>query len=270
MTSGTDHRLTTRTRLHPLLAGIVLMMVALVAFSGCASDTPPPSIEISETGTPATAPPGSAPRASAPPSASASTSSVIARPYEQVTAHAGPSASSPAITALAATTDLGSARALLVLDERDGWLEVSLPMRPNGSTGWIRADLVQIEETRLRIEIDLERRRLGVFDGDAVVEESVVAIGKPASPTPRGDFYVTDLVDTGSPGGPYGPFALGLSAYSEQLTEFAGGDGQVGIHGTNDPASIGEAVSHGCIRLPNDVVSRLIGIVGLGTPVTIV
>jgi lipoprotein-anchoring transpeptidase ErfK/SrfK len=269
MTSGTDHRLSTRIRLHPVLAvlaGIVLALVALAAFSGCTSDTPPPSIEISEVGTPATAPPSSAPREPASPSAS----SVIARPHEQVTAHAEPSTSSPAITTLAATTDLGSPRALLVLDERHGWLEVSLPMRPNGSTGWVRADQVQIEETRLRIEVDLERRRLGVFDRDAVVEESVIAIGAPASPTPRGDFYVTDLVDTGSPGGPYGPFAIGLSAYSEQLTEFAGGDGQVGIHGTNDPASIGQAVSHGCIRLPNDVVSRLIGIVGLGTPVTIV
>ena len=81
--------------------------------------------------------------------------------------------------------------------------------------------------------------------------------------------YVTDVLDTGNDGGAYGPFALGLSAHSETLSEFGGGDGQVGIHGTNDPSSIGNNVSHGCVRVPNDIVSQLAAIVPLGTPVTI-
>jgi lipoprotein-anchoring transpeptidase ErfK/SrfK len=80
---------------------------------------------------------------------------------------------------------------------------------------------------------------------------------------------VTDKLDTGEPAGPYGPYALGLSAYSEVLTEFAGGDGQVGIHGTNVPSSIGEAASRGCLRVPNDVVERLARILPLGTPVIV-
>jgi lipoprotein-anchoring transpeptidase ErfK/SrfK len=79
---------------------------------------------------------------------------------------------------------------------------------------------------------------------------------------------VTDKLATGEDGA-YGPFALGLSAHSDVLTEFAGGDGQVGIHGTNDPATIGQAVSHGCVRVTNDVITRLEALVSLGTPVTI-
>ena len=78
---------------------------------------------------------------------------------------------------------------------------------------------------------------------------------------------MTDKLETPNPEGGYGLYAFGLSGYSETLTEFAGGDGQIGIHGTNDPTSIGNAVSHGCIRLPNDIVESLATMVPLGTPV---
>jgi lipoprotein-anchoring transpeptidase ErfK/SrfK len=71
------------------------------------------------------------------------------------------------------------------------------------------------------------------------------------------------------PGSPWGPFALGLSARSETITEFNGGDGIVGIHGTNRPDTIGRAVSLGCVRLDNDLITRLAGTVRLGTPVEI-
>lgn len=80
---------------------------------------------------------------------------------------------------------------------------------------------------------------------------------------------MTDLLDTPD-GGAYGPFAIGLSAHSETISEFAGSDGQIGLHGTSDPGSIGQAVSHGCVRVPNDVIARLASDLSLGTPVTIV
>ena len=75
--------------------------------------------------------------------------------------------------------------------------------------------------------------------------------------------------DATDDGGAYGPFAIGLSAHSDTLTEFAGGDGAIGIHGTNDPASIGNPVSHGCVRVPNDVAVQLAQMLAPGTPVTI-
>jgi lipoprotein-anchoring transpeptidase ErfK/SrfK len=105
-------------------------------------------------------------------------------------------------------------------------------------------------------------------DGQVAVE-TPVAVGADATPTPTGRFYVTDVIDTGRPNGAYGPFAIGLSAHSDVLDQFAGGDGQIGIHGTNEPASIGTSASHGCVRVPNEVVAALAGTIPLGTPVTI-
>jgi lipoprotein-anchoring transpeptidase ErfK/SrfK len=108
-----------------------------------------------------------------------------------------------------------------------------------------------------------------LFDGDTAVLTTPVAGGTDDNPTPTGQFYVVDKLDTGDPSGPYGQFAFGLSAYSDVLTEFAGGDGQVGIHGTDDPSSIGQAVSHGCVRVPGEVAQRLSETINLGTPVVI-
>jgi len=81
---------------------------------------------------------------------------------------------------------------------------------------------------------------------------------------------VTDKLATGDDGGAYGPFALGLSGHSDTLSEFAGGKGQIGLHGTNDPGSLGGAVSHGCVRVPKEVIRALADQLPLGTPVEIV
>jgi lipoprotein-anchoring transpeptidase ErfK/SrfK len=188
---------------------------------------------------------------------------------------AGPVAVAPSPGAaptleLPATTEFGTPRALLVLDRQDDWLQVALPERPNGSTGWIALDdTVELREVDERVEIDLTARTLTLYDGATVVLTTPVAIGSPDAPTPTGDFYLVDKLATGDPGHAYGPFAFGLSAHSDVLTEFDGGDGQVGVHGTNDPASIGEAASHGCIRVPNDVAITLDAQLPLGTPVRI-
>jgi lipoprotein-anchoring transpeptidase ErfK/SrfK len=100
------------------------------------------------------------------------------------------------------------------------------------------------------------------------VLETPIAVQK--YPTPAARFFVTDLLDTGEGGGAYGPYAVGLSAHSDVLTEFGGGDGQVGIHGTNDQSSIGRPVSHGRVRVANDVITRLATTIPIGTQVTIV
>jgi lipoprotein-anchoring transpeptidase ErfK/SrfK len=120
----------------------------------------------------------------------------------------------------------------------------------------------------LTVDVDVSARRLRLLEGRKVVADTVVAVGSRAHPTPRGRFYVTDRVRPDDPRGPYGSFALGLSAHSPTLTEFAGGDGQVAVHGTNDPGSIGQAVSHGCVRVPDRVLA-LLARVPLGTPVTV-
>jgi lipoprotein-anchoring transpeptidase ErfK/SrfK len=177
------------------------------------------------------------------------------------------------VSTLPAHTGFGSPTTVLVTawqGANGAWLRVSLPTRPNGSTGYVKRADVELASVNRRVDVDLAAKQLRVFDpAGAVVLESPVAIGSSQNPTPTGSFFVTDVLDTQNDGGDYGPFAIGLSAHSDTLTEFNGGDGAIGIHGTNNPASIGNAVSHGCVRLPNDVVRTLAGVVALGTPVTI-
>lgn len=208
-----------------------------------------------------------APVADAAPGRAEPTTTLVARPTVDTAVHAEPGGA-PSMT-LPATTEFGSPLALVVLDQGDGWLQVALPTRPNGSTGFIAADGVELREVDVAVHVSLTDHRLTVTDGDAVVLETAIATGSPDTPTPTGTFYVTDKLDTGDPNGAYGPFAFGLSAHSDVLTEFAGGDGQVGIHGTADPSSIGNPVSNGCVRVPNDVAVALNDLLPLGTPVVI-
>ncbi len=173
------------------------------------------------------------------------------------------------VAELSASTDFGSTRVLLVEKVVDGWVRVHLPVRPNGTTGWVPADSVRLETLQHTVTVDLEARSLTVWMDGQALSTSTVAIGSPENPTPTGSFYIIDKIDTSSDGSAYGPFALGLSAHSDTLSEFGGGDGQIGLHGTNDPSSIGNAVSHGCVRLPNDVITQLATDLPLGTPVVI-
>jgi lipoprotein-anchoring transpeptidase ErfK/SrfK len=177
----------------------------------------------------------------------------------------------PAARTLPATTEFGSPVSLLVTDDRSqpGWVQVLVPGRPTGATAWVKAEGVELRPVTTEIRIDLARRTLTFLDAGKVVLTTPVAIGSPDSPTPTGRFSVTDKLQTPNPNGAYGPFAFGLSGRSEVLTEFAGGDGQIGIHGTNDPSSIGNDVSHGCVRDPNDVIERLNELLPLGTPVVV-
>lgn len=172
---------------------------------------------------------------------------------------------------LPATTQFGSPTTLSVLELGDEWVQVGgIPIRPNGSVGYIARADADLRRVSFRIEVDLEARMLFVYSDDELHLESPVAVGAPENPTPSGHlFVVTDVLDTGDPDSPYGRFALGLSGMSDQLTEFAGGPGQIGIHGTNDPASIGQAVSHGCVRVPEEVAAQLAATLPLGTPVII-
>lgn len=171
---------------------------------------------------------------------------------------------------LAAATSLGSPRVLLVeAGPVDGWIEVSLPVRPNGSTGWVRSGSLDLQVLDYAIFVDLSDRRLRLEQDNEVVLETEVAIGSPNNPTPTGSYFVTDVIQLADPSGPWGPFALGLSAFSDTISEFNGGDGIIGIHGTNRPASIGEPVSLGCVRVPNEIAAQLAELVKLGTPVEI-
>lgn len=186
----------------------------------------------------------------------------------RLTVYADASKTSKVVTRLAEKTPLGSPRVLLVTRTQPGWVQVSLPVRPNGSTGWIEADTVRVEPVFGKIEVSLAKRTITLLQNGREVVTSSVAVGSKQNPTPTGDFYVVDRVKPSNPNGAYGAMALGLSAHSDTLSEFGNGDGQIGIHGTNEKDSIGKNVSHGCVRVPDDLTDALSG-VPLGTPVVI-
>jgi lipoprotein-anchoring transpeptidase ErfK/SrfK len=155
-------------------------------------------------------------------------------------------------------------------DASGAWLPVFLPVRPNGSRGWVRSRDVDLAQTQYRIEVELSAHRLVVRRDREVVVESPIGVGKDSTPTPGGQYYVKELIQPPSPDTVYGPYVFGLSGFSDVLTSFAGDpDAGIAIHGNNDPGSIGRNVSHGCIRLPNEVVTRMTGLIPLGTPVEI-
>ena len=148
------------------------------------------------------------------------------------------------------------------------WYRVQLPIRPNGSLGWVPARAVTLAEIHTRIVVDISARRLTLFRDGRPVLTSQVAVGAPATPTPEGSFYVNQRLIPTDPNGPYGPAAVGVSAFSNVLTGWTQG-GPIGIHGTDEPWSIGHTDSNGCVRLPNPVVRRLFRQVLAGTPVII-
>jgi hypothetical protein len=151
---------------------------------------------------------------------------------------------------------------------RPAWLHVELPVRPNMTTGWVRAGDLRLDRVRTRILVDLSSRRLRLFRNGRLLVESTVAVGAPATPTPTGRYYVNQRLVPANPNGAYGPAALGISAFSPVLTSWVEG-GPIGIHGTNEAWSIGRSASHGCVRLPNDVDRRVFAQTPIGTPVII-
>lgn len=193
--------------------------------------------------------------------------SLVVRSDRDIALHDGPDGATT--RTLAAATEFGSPVSLLVTEAQPGWVKVLVPGRPTGATAWVNADDVELRQVTTLVHVDLAARTLTLYDAGQVVLTTPVAVGSPEAPTPTGTFSVTDKLQTPNAGGAYGPYAFGLSGRSEVLTEFAGGDGQIGIHGTNDPASIGNDVSHGCIRVPNDVIEQLEQILPLGTPVVV-
>jgi lipoprotein-anchoring transpeptidase ErfK/SrfK len=146
--------------------------------------------------------------------------------------------------------------------------KVQLPIRPNGATGWVRARDVRVREVTTRIEIDLSQRRLTLFRDGRIVLLTNAAIGAPSTPTPTGRFYVNQRLLAANPIGGYGPGAVGISAFSPVLQNWPQG-GPIAIHGTDAPAMIGSAVSHGCLRVHNSDALRLLRLAVEGTPVEI-
>ena len=268
-----------RSRRHRARATITTtaLVLASVGLAACGGDRP--TIE-------AKTPVSSAPSVSSSSSTSTTISLVdqapsfanllgyIAQPAGKPQVFTDPDTASAPID-VAASTEAGAPTTFAILGNAEepnpahpGWLKVVLPTRPNGATGWLQASTVQITKTTFRVFVDLTGRTLRVEDSGKSVLQVPIAVGTEDNPTPTGATFITELIENVNPNGSYGPYAFGLALHSDTLTEFAGGNGQVGVHGTNQPALIGQRVSHGCVRLANDDIRKLVDLaLPLGAPV---
>ena len=187
---------------------------------------------------------------------------------------AEPNAAAEVLQTFPQYDDLGSKTTFRTFEETTDaegliWYRVQLPVRPNGSFGWVEASQVSAFEIPYRVEIDISDFQLNLLEYGKPFKSYPIGLGKAETPTPLGEYYVVIKMLSEDPEGVYGAMAMGISAFSEQLTDWPGG-GQVGIHGTNDPeGSIGKRVSHGCIRLRDADIMELTNFAPLGTPVLI-
>jgi lipoprotein-anchoring transpeptidase ErfK/SrfK len=149
------------------------------------------------------------------------------------------------------------------------WYRVQLPIKPNGIQGYVRARDVKLASVHSKVVVQVSKRRLTLFRRGKPVLHTTVAVGSSATPTPTGSYYVNQRLIPTESGGPFGPGAIGISAFSNVLTGWTQG-GPIAIHGTNEPWSIGHAVSNGCIRVRNPVLRKLFAATPAGTPVVII
>lgn len=156
----------------------------------------------------------------------------------------------------------------LVTEQRGDWAEVLMPVRPNGTKGYIDVNQVDMSEHDYRVELDVSDRQLVAYKGTVVIADAQVVVGKDATRTPTGRFYITDKTQD-TPSSFFGPAMLPLNAYSEQLDKFDGGVPVIAMHGTTRPDLVGQAESNGCVRMPNEIVSLLYDQLPIGTQVEI-
>lgn len=155
------------------------------------------------------------------------------------------------------------------------WVRVRLPFRPNSAAGWVNVTEAAVQPNPWRIAVSRAKRELTLFRDGRPIRTIGAVVGKPSTPTPTGNFAVAWAVKW-HPNYFLGSWVLELSAHSDILRHFGGGDGTVGIHGRGgasllDP--LGTAASHGCVRIDNSEIDWLVGTVGRnalpGTPVQI-
>ncbi len=166
-------------------------------------------------------------------------------------------------------TEFGSPEALWVIRRAGAWLGVVSPLAGNGKLGWIPAGDSSLTRVYWELRVSLAAHRLDVLLDGRVVRRYTVAIGAPASPTPTGRFAVSDRLSTGDPSGPYGCCILALTAKAPHAIQGWSGGDRIAIHSTPETWTIGQAASHGCMRLTLAEGRWLLGHIPLGTPTLI-
>jgi lipoprotein-anchoring transpeptidase ErfK/SrfK len=176
------------------------------------------------------------------------------------------STAGPVIERITGQNDMGQTQAFMVVNQSPGWLQVELPIKPNGITGWIQASSVRTRVDPHYLRVSQSQFRLEHYVNGQLQQGFRVAVGAPSTPTPNGHFYVWASQDVAE--APYTPGIFALSSFSPVLENWPGG-GRTGIHGWTDASVMGTRASHGCVRVASGDFARLLASVPLGTPVDI-
>lgn len=259
-----------RRRATILAVAVAVVCAALIAVAmlgpWSASSAPTAEQTAAAPGTPTS---GSTPSAgtSAPTGPAEAVDAPAATTVAAATGSSVPVSSAPggaATSTLANPQASGAPLVFRVMRERGDWVEVQLAERPNGTTGWIPTSAVSLTTDPYAIVVTVATNTLDLYEDGEVVHSYPVATGTGGTPTPVGRFALTELLAPTNSG--YGPYAYGTTAFSEVLNSFGGGPGQIGLHGTDDSASVGTAASHGCVRMHDADITALAEMLPLGTP----
>ena len=192
-------------------------------------------------------------------------------PGAGIVAHRSPSASSPRAGIVAATSKYYHVPITLWVEDTSAngaWGKVQLPYVWPRIDGWIPLRGLKRVTTGVVVSVDLSEHTVRVYQHGQLRYHVAGATGSAWSPTPTGDYVVTDRVPFGA-GSPLGSFAFGISGIQPRLPSGWSGGNQLAIHGTNDPSSIGRSVSAGCVRVSEWSLAHFEPLLQLGTPVLI-
>jgi lipoprotein-anchoring transpeptidase ErfK/SrfK len=133
-------------------------------------------------------------------------------------------------------------------------------------TGWVKRGVLDVfQRVHTQLVVDRGAEQLTLYRNGRLIMQAPVGVGKPSTPTPAGHFWISEAFPSNVIF--YGPFAFATTDYSV-LSDWPGG-GVVGIHGTDQPWLVPGTPSHGCIRLHNSDITRLSGLVPVGTPLLV-
>jgi lipoprotein-anchoring transpeptidase ErfK/SrfK len=197
------------------------------------------------------------PAAPTDPAPFAVTSGLVVHPRKSQIVYAGPG--KPPVAVLP-TTELGGPTWVPVVQRSPGWERVLLPSRPNRATGWLytaaaRGSQLDTRRGAYLVRINVQARKLSVYDSGQPVGTWTVAVGARPTPTPTGRTFLLALLAPPHP--TYSPLILPLGFHSNTLDTYGGGPGTVGVHGWPNPSVFGGAVSHGCVRVPTPALHVL-------------
>jgi len=153
-------------------------------------------------------------------------------------------------------------------DDGSGWAQVYVPARPNGTTAWVQTSQFRWGSSNRMLQINVSQRTITVFEGSNVLITTQGVLGKGSSRTPLANGWVEEIM--AGPSAAYGPRLISLGIFSDDLNSFAGSVPKIALHGTNNPGIMGQYASNGCIRIRNEIITQIAGMLPVGSKVQIV